>query len=406
MVNKGKIITLNIIKEEIKMNKKKWMSILLCLVMVFTCITPVFADTATTWTAEDFTYGEESIQLNSSDNYSQNITVKKWVVTGLSDAGKAKFETNKDLVIPAKDPDGKVVQGVGKNAFVGKSSASYGIKSVTFPENVTTKNDGVWQTEFERGDFYIGYAAFRYNDIEELNLPEGVILLNTYAFANNTKLETVNFPKSIMTINSGAFYKCSNLKTLNFPDKTDLALQFDMTVFASTSIASAEMPSNILRIHKTTFNACPGIPVELYVSTIPQADVVGTQTQSWTFVEGKDPAKVTNLSDKVNLEYTEVVYEAGKVYKPEVSIEGLVEGIDYTFAYENNEAVGDAKVVIKGINNYYGELELEFAIKAAPAPAPTPSVPVTGDTAPMALMVALMAVAAAGGFVAYRKRNN
>ena len=385
------------------MNKKKWISILLCLVMVFTCVSPVFADTTDSqWTAEDFIYGEETIQLNSSDNYSQTVTLTKWVVKGFSEEGLAKFATNKDLVIPAKDPDGKVVQGVGKAAFAGSSKASFGITSVTFPENVTTKYDGVWKTDFERGDFYIGYGAFRYNDITELELPEGVILLSTYAFANNTKLETVNFPESLMIINSGAFYKCTNLRTANFPDKIELALQIDMTAFASTSITSVEMPSNILRIHKTVFNACPVSVVNIYVSTVPSPDVTGTQKQTWNFVAGKDPAKVTSYADIATLEYREATY-TGAALEPKVTIEGLTADTDYTVEYKNNTEIGTATVVVKGTGDYYGTLELTFAIKAAPAPAPEKDVPKTGDQTPMGLMMGLMVLAAAGVYAGYRK---
>ena len=59
------------------------------------------------WTADDFTYGEESFGLWPADQYStiKNFTVH--VVTGFSEQGLEKIKVNKNLVIPAKDSDGK-----------------------------------------------------------------------------------------------------------------------------------------------------------------------------------------------------------------------------------------------------------------------------------------------------------
>lgn len=118
------------------------------------------------WEATDFTYGEWVIggtdKICPSNDTEAYLKTTVWVVTGLSDSGKAKLENNKDLVIPAKDPDGKKVQGVGESAF-----KSMGIKSVKFPENVKTANDTNWDSNVkERGDFFIGGLAFQSNNLE------------------------------------------------------------------------------------------------------------------------------------------------------------------------------------------------------------------------------------------------
>lgn len=85
----------------------------------------------------DKAYGEWTIDTNDmlcpSDDTTAYLKTTVWVVTGLSDSGKVKLENNKDLVIPEKDPDGKKVQGVAKDAF-----KKMGLTSVQFPENVKT----------------------------------------------------------------------------------------------------------------------------------------------------------------------------------------------------------------------------------------------------------------------------
>lgn len=242
------------------MKKKGLLALLLTVVMLFSSIGTVFAtegeNTETTevpvWTAEDFTYGEETPEIYPAGEMGLKLTPTVWVITGFSESGKAKAEVNKDLVIPAVDPNGKKIQGVGKNAF----NKAY-LDSVEFPKNVKAPyDDTTWSTTgkglTERGDFFIGYGAFRYNNFKTLELPDGVILLDSYAFANNTELASVKFPRSIMQIRSGAFYKDA-VAYVQFPDVTDFALQMDSQTFATNQIQMVKLPANAEKLHKWTF---------------------------------------------------------------------------------------------------------------------------------------------------------
>ena len=186
-----------------------------------------------------------------------------WVVTGLSDSGKAKLENNKDLVIPAKDPDGKKIQGVGESAF-----KSMGIKSVKFPENVKTANDTNWDSNVkERGDFFIGGLAFQSNNLEEVTLPEGVFYLARQAFAKNANLKKVTFPSTIKMIAQNAFGQCA-IESLNFPETTDFPLAIDNGAFASNKIKSVWLPDKTEKVTKAAFNGNTGVEngiVHLYI---------------------------------------------------------------------------------------------------------------------------------------------
>lgn len=55
----------------------------------------------------------------------------------------------------------------------------------------------------------------------------------------------------------------------------------------------------------------------------------------------------------------------GKEIKPEVTINGLEENVDYTVEYENNVGAGTAYVVVNGLGNYKGSVRKEFAIDRA-----------------------------------------
>lgn len=219
------------------------------------------------WEATDFTYGEWVIDSNAmlcpSNDTEAYLKTTVWVVTGLSDAGKAKLENNKDLVIPAKDPDGKKIQGVGKSAF-----KSMGIKSVKFPENVKTANDTNWDSNVkERGDFFIGNLAFQSNDLKEVTLPEGVFYVALNGFSKNPNLKEVTFPSTIKLIGNSAFAACA-IDTLNFPETTDFPLAIDNIAFFKNKIKSVWLPDKTEKVTNMAFRGNTGVEngiVHLYI---------------------------------------------------------------------------------------------------------------------------------------------
>lgn len=244
------------------------------------------------WEAADFTYGEWAIDKNDmlcpSNDSEAYLKTTVWVVTGLSDSGKAKLENNKDLVIPAKDSDGKKVQGVGESAF-----KSMGIKSVKFPENVKTANDTNWDSNVkERGDFFIGGLAFQSNNLEEVTLPEGVFYLARQAFAKNANLKKVTFPSTIKMIAQNAF-GLGSIESLNFPETTDFPLVIDNAAFMSNKIKSVWLPDKTEKVSKQAFVKNTGMEngiVHLYIPTTKGAYVDNNATQK-PFVGDAIPAE-------------------------------------------------------------------------------------------------------------------
>lgn len=203
------------------------------------------------WTAEDFTYGEEAFELYPASEEDKKLNVNARVVTGFSENGLKKLETNKNLVIPAKDSKGKVVQGIGKSAF-----NKAGITSLTLPENAKAAyDDKIWSTTGqglkERGDFFIGASAFLGNALNTIDIPDGVIYVGNSAF-NGNQLTSVKLPKSLMMVGMSAFYK-NNISSLEFPTKTDFAFQADSMAFGMNKITSVQIPSNTEKMTKWAF---------------------------------------------------------------------------------------------------------------------------------------------------------
>lgn len=244
------------------------------------------------WEAADFTYGEWAIDKNdmlcpSNDNEAY-LKTTVWVVTGLSDSGKAKLENNKDLVIPAKDSDGKKVQGVGKEAF-----KKMGLTSVQFPENVKTANDTNWDSSVkERGDFFIGNLAFQGNNLKEVTLPEGVFYVATNGFSRNPNLKEVTFPSTIKLIGNSAFAACA-IEKLNFSENTDFPLAIDNIAFFNNKIKSVWLPDKTEKVSKQAFMKNTGMEngtVHLYIPTT-KGSYVDNNAYQQPFVGDAIPAE-------------------------------------------------------------------------------------------------------------------
>lgn len=247
------------------------------------------------WTAEDFTYGEESYAIYPAaegSNSTNNFTA--YVVTGLSEQGETKLETNKNLVIPSKDPSGKKVQGVGASAFSGK-----GIEHLTLPENVMAdwKNDAGWTASYnditQRGDFFIGTSAFAKNNLTTLELPEGVFYVGNNAFQKNTSLTTVKFPSTIIVVGNTAFGG-NAISAVEFPETTTFPLQVNMGAFALNKLQAVQLPSTIEKLDTKAFmNNKDGsnqtAVVEVYIDV--DTDALGSQviqTSQYHEVKGKE----------------------------------------------------------------------------------------------------------------------
>lgn len=244
------------------------------------------------WEAADFTYGEWAIDKNDmvcpSNDTEAYLKTTVWVVTGLSDSGKAKLENNKDLVIPAKDSDGKKVQGVGKEAF-----KKMGLTSVQFPENVKTANDTNWDSSVkERGDFFIGNLAFQGNDLKEVTLPEGVFYVATNGFSRNPNLKEVTFPSTIKLIGNSAFAACA-IEKLNFSENTDFPLAIDNVAFFSNKIKSVWLPDKTEKVTNMAFRNNTGVEngiVHLYIPKT-KGNYVDNNTYQKPFVGDAIPAE-------------------------------------------------------------------------------------------------------------------
>ena len=140
--------------------------------------------------------------------------------------------TDSDIVIPAVDPNGFVVTGIGALAFQYCSS----ITSITLPASIVNlANDAFSQCDIDKvyvisidhwlsisytSNPLIGQVYDLYvNDerVVDLVIPDGVITIKDSAFYGCSSIETVVIPEGVRSIGSSAFAGCMNVKCVMLP---------------------------------------------------------------------------------------------------------------------------------------------------------------------------------------------
>lgn len=208
------------------------------------------------WETADFTYGDYEKLLYGCD-YSRQFYVKGKVITGFSEQGEEKFKVNKNLVIPAKDPDGNNIVGIGEKAFSKRD-----IESVQFPTGMSIPyDDSEDATRDEnitrRGNFVIGESAFYKNNLKEVTLPVGVVAVLSKAFESN-QIQKVTLPRTIWWIENEAFAE-NQLTTVGFPTTTDFMLEMHGMPFAFNQIKSVRLPDFTEVVNQNVFAFNPGM---------------------------------------------------------------------------------------------------------------------------------------------------
>ena len=208
------------------------------------------------WTTADFTYGEYEKLMYGCD-YSRQFYVRGKVITGFSKQGEEKLKNNKNLVIPAKGPDGKNIVGIGESAFKDKD-----LESVQFPTGMLTPYDDPLATKDEervtrRGNFVIGESSFCGNHLKEVVLPTGVISVLAKAFERN-QITKVKLPKTIWWIENQGFAD-NEITDVQFPVTTDFMMELHGMPFAFNNIKSVRLPNFTEVVNKFAFAYNPGM---------------------------------------------------------------------------------------------------------------------------------------------------
>ncbi|UHR02374.1 leucine-rich repeat protein [Peptoniphilus sp. GNH] len=190
----------------------------------------------TKWTQEDFTYKKDKLE-------------------GFSDQGLLKIRKNKNLVIPAKTPDGQDLKVIGIDAFRNLNQG-FDIKSVEIPDTVVKIED----------------YALQFNEISKVKLPRDLKTLGMGVFMSNfdlkvefndkleyidqacfyeTDLGSIELPASVNTIMDAAFRK-SNLNEVKFKEGSKLK-EIKYLGFADNNLKDIKLPEGLEVIGNQAF---------------------------------------------------------------------------------------------------------------------------------------------------------
>ena len=186
---------------------------------------------------------------------------------GVTLIGSGAFKNCKALKKPEL-PDSLV--RIGSDAFSGCNSLQY---TTAYSNNATlsyfgsTKNPymvlagarNVGTTvQIHQNTKIIGEEAMdALSSLQTLTLPDGVVSIGDWAFAECTALTSISLGSSLQFIGRNAFYYCPNLQSVTIPDSVDC---IDYGAFQScTSLAEIIIPEGVTQLRERAFMNCTSL---------------------------------------------------------------------------------------------------------------------------------------------------
>lgn len=277
---------------------------------------------------------------------------------------------------------GNEVTAIGGSTFYGCSN----LTSISIPESVSS----------------IGEYAFWYcTSLKNITIPEGVTRINKSTFSGCSNMTDVLLPDSLKAIDASAFNKCTKLTQINIPESVNII--GDNAFNGCGNLKEVKMPETMTSIGKSAFSGCgslTGITIprgivmidyrtfyncnNLLKAVIPE-DVTDIDPSAFSgcnaklciycvknsyahsFAEdnGINYSLRTPLEDCVISLEQEEYHTTGKPIKPVIKVSDgntvLTEGEQYSVSV-SDAAVGDTFAIVRGLDNYFGEVKVYFTI--------------------------------------------
>ena len=158
------------------------------------------------------------------------------------------------------------IEKIGGSTFMNCKS----LTEITIPKSLTNFGHDIFSgcsnlktIKFEKGITTIPEKLFSGDDdswfdgLEEIDIPETVTTIGSYAFANCKNLTTVTGMKNVTEIRDNAFYNCSNLKEIIIPDGVT---SIGSNAFQNcTSLASVRIPNSVTSLGTYIFDGCSSL---------------------------------------------------------------------------------------------------------------------------------------------------
>ncbi len=118
------------------------------------------------------------------------------------------------------------------------------------------------------GVLHISNAAFRFHQMRELILPEGLLSITDSACEECEQLEKVHFSQSLKEIGISTFYGCAGLKEIRLPSKLS---KIESGAFFGSGLEDIVVPASIKK-YKGAFNGCVHLKKAIIEDGVKQVD--------------------------------------------------------------------------------------------------------------------------------------
>ena len=200
-----------------------------------------------------------------------------------------RFDTDEWMfVLPAFAPaSGKLVIDANSDWQFAENATPF-VGNATITE-IEIKADAGW-TEIPYGMFY------GMRNLVKVTLPEGIVVIDDYAFEDCPKLATINIPSTVTSIGAYAFYGCEALTAVTLPAKLEVIEEY---AFMGTKLTSIVIPASVKSIERYAFY---GIEDLATVTLNEGLETVGGQAFAGTGIETVTiPASVTKFGSSVTV---------------------------------------------------------------------------------------------------------
>lgn len=172
-----------------------------------------------------------------------------------------KGDCERTVIVPHKIKNRTVVC-LGESSFAGVQ----GIERVVLPEGIIS----------------IETKAFANCSIERVELPNSVKRIGDLAFSHCNALNQITFSQNLLIIPNKAFWSCTSLKSVKIPASV---LKIDHEAFSGcTDLINIEMNSNLIEMGASVFRGCKKLQTLLLPKSLTRigVDILGYESDHVT----------------------------------------------------------------------------------------------------------------------------
>ena len=204
-------------------------------------------------------------QLVGTDSLSEKE--KTWANDlNISTSGKASDESETDVSCFLWDEDGTTIIGLDGEKLSG-------VTKIRIPSRCTAI----------RSDYaFLGAESYRsfIAGIEEVEIPDTVTEIGSYAFHNFLELKKINIPNSVTRIGQGAFYLCNSLVSITIPNSVTSIGEYAFE--DCSSLTSITISGSVTSIGYGAFSNCRSLTsITIPDSVTSIGNRTGCQAFSW-----------------------------------------------------------------------------------------------------------------------------